>query len=252
MDRYTDGMRKLIVIEDEEKIRIGLAEMIPWEEIGFSVVASFEGGSKAKEWLMSHSVDVVITDIMMPDGSGIDVAEYLHDQKRMEVVIFYTAYKDFQYAQLGIRYGIHYYITKDMGYRELIDFLKDVKKDLDTTYHSVTLDKGNETQNTIGILMQYLEKDYRTTTLTKAAIVVDMNPSYLSTFIKDQLHTNFKTILAKIRMRKTIELLSDPLMKISDIYKLVGYTDRRSFIKNFKKEYKMTPGEYRKHHLFGE
>ncbi len=247
-------MRTLILVEDEPEIRQGMLCSIPWAEIGFEVTGDFGDGEAAKKWLKSNHVDVVVADIMMPVCSGIELAEFLWREKRMETVVFYSAYRDFQFAQDGMKFGVKRYITKDMGYHEIVDVFRQVKADLDTEFHQDDRGAGSDSGEkepddadiVMGNLMRYLKHNYKTATLQTAADVVHMNSNYLSTYVKKHANRNFKTILMEIRMDKARELLNDPSYRIADIRNLVGYTDGRIFSKCFRSVYHMTPGEYRR------
>ena len=244
-------MRTLILVEDELEIRRGMLESIPWSEIGFEVSADFGDGASAREWLQNNRVDVVVADIMMPNCNGIELAEYLWRSNRLETIIFFSAYRDFQFAQEGMKFGVKRYITKDMGYHEIVDVFRQVKKELDMAYHAETGEEREpeETDVVLSSLMRYLKHNYRTATLQTAADVVHMNPNYLSTYVKKHTGQNFKTILMQIRMEKAKELLNDPAYRIVDIRNSVGYTDSRIFIKCFKAIYHLTPGEYRRNRV---
>ena len=239
-------MYTLIIVEDEADIREGLVELIPWAEIGFEVAAPFENGRDALDWLQSHRADAVIADIMMENGSGLDVAEWLSRQHRSEMMVFYSAFQDFRYAQLGMQYGVRRYITKDMGYHELLNAFRDVRQDLDSTYHPPGSPAAAREDDALNALMRYLQRNYRTATLNSAAGVAHMNPSYLSTYIKKHLNENFKTILTRIRMEKAHELMADPTLSLSRIRDMVGYGDERTFNRAFRQQYGVLPGEYRK------
>lgn len=234
-------MHTVIIVEDEEEIREGLKEVVPWEDIGFQVVASFASGNEAISYLNEHNVDVIITDIMMDDGSGIDVAEFLYSKHRKDtVIIFYTAYKDFSFAQQGIKYGIRHYITKDMGYDELLSFFRNLYEEIEPS------GQLNESGNIISMLMKYLEENMKTATLRGAARAVSMNPNYLSSFVKEHTGIGFRKMLADIRIKKAAELLCNPSLSVNDVCKEVGYFDGRSFSRNFKEVFGYGPGEYRK------
>ena len=244
-------MRTLILVEDEPEIRQGMLTSIPWAEIGFEVSADFGNGLSAKEWLKSNHVDVVVADIRMPGCSGVELAEFLWRENRLETVVFYSAYRDFQFAQDGMKYGVKRYITKDMGYHEIVDVFRQVKEDLDLAYRQdENTDTGEsepeDTDIILGNLMRYLKHNYKTATLQTAADVVHMNPNYLSTYVKKHTDQNFKTILMEIRMEKAKELLGDPSYRIADIRNLVGYTDSRIFLKCFRSVYHISPAEYRR------
>lgn len=76
----TDGgckMYKLIIIDDEEKIASGMAQLFPWQNIGFEVVQVFTGARKALQYIAENPVDVVLTDIEMPDMNGLELSHRL-------------------------------------------------------------------------------------------------------------------------------------------------------------------------------
>ena len=70
-------MYKLIIIDDEEKIASGMAQLFPWQNIGFEVVQVFTGARKALQYIAENPVDVVLTDIEMPDMNGLELSQRL-------------------------------------------------------------------------------------------------------------------------------------------------------------------------------
>ena len=70
-------MYSLIIVDDEIKIREGLVNLFPWEQNGYQVTGQFANGLQALEYIKSHNVDVVLTDIRMPVMSGIDLSRHL-------------------------------------------------------------------------------------------------------------------------------------------------------------------------------
>ena len=71
-------MYKLIIIDDEEKIASGMAQLFPWQNIGFEVVQVFTGARKALQYIAENPVDVVLTDIDMPDMNGLELSQRLN------------------------------------------------------------------------------------------------------------------------------------------------------------------------------
>lgn len=67
-------MYKLIIIDDEEKIASGMAQLFPWQNIGFEVVQVFTSARKALQYIAENPVDVVLTDIEMPDMNGLELS----------------------------------------------------------------------------------------------------------------------------------------------------------------------------------
>lgn len=72
-------MYKLIIVDDEEKIAGGMAQLFPWQNIGFEVAAVFTSAREALEYIAHDPVDVVLTDIEMPDMNGLELSRRLMD-----------------------------------------------------------------------------------------------------------------------------------------------------------------------------
>ena len=87
-------MYKLIIIDDEEKIVDGLGRLFPWEQIGFEVAGMFVSAREALAFLEDHPVDVVMSDVQMPDMDGIELSRQLMENPDIQVVLF-SSHKDF-------------------------------------------------------------------------------------------------------------------------------------------------------------
>ena len=65
------AVTRILIADDHEVVRIGLAALLDAQD-GFSVVAQAAGGDEATRLARTHRPDVVVMDIRMPNGSGID------------------------------------------------------------------------------------------------------------------------------------------------------------------------------------
>lgn len=72
-------------------------------------------------------------------------------------------------------------------------------------------------------------------------------PKYLSKFIKDKLGIKYTDFLSDLRIKRAQELLCDNTLSITDIFPMVGFTNRVSFTRVFKEKTGFTPTEYRKY-----
>ena len=63
-------MIKIIIVEDENIVRLGLSTILPWSEYCFELCGLFKNGQEALQYMLEHPVDIVITDIKMPVMSG--------------------------------------------------------------------------------------------------------------------------------------------------------------------------------------
>lgn len=123
-------MYKLIIVDDEEEIRQGLSEFIDWNEIGFELVASFEDGKETIEYLQNNDVDVVLTDILMAEVSGLELAEYIYKNKLNVNVIILSGYKEFEYAKKAIEFNVDKYLLKPTDIDEIACVFTEIKEKL--------------------------------------------------------------------------------------------------------------------------
>ncbi|WP_214625856.1 response regulator [Paenibacillus agaridevorans] len=124
-------MYNLLIVDDEEDIREGLADMIDWTSLGFSVMAKLPDGSDAISYLQAHRVDVILTDIKMVFASGIDVARYVYENKLEIKVIILSGFQEFALAREAIRYNVVHYFLKPTDLDEVEAVFKRLAQELD-------------------------------------------------------------------------------------------------------------------------
>ncbi len=105
----------------------------------------------------------------------------------------------------------------------------------------------SSTKIDIQSIITYLEDNYnKEISLEIIADNFRTTPKYLSKLIKDKLGVNFVDYLASMRIDKSKELILKTNKSISDIYIEVGFNNRNTFIRTFKKSTGLTPSEFRK------
>ena len=225
-------MYKLIIIDDEEKIASGMAQLFPWQNIGFEVVQVFTGARKALQYIAENPVDVVM--------------EYPNIQK-----IFFSSYSNYEYFRAALQNGVADYLMKPVAYSALLECFEKVKARLDArSAVQETAPKAYYDQIVYDV-QQYLKDNYRTATLEEAAAKVSLSPAYLSRVFKEKSGTSFSELLLKTRMEKACEMLADIHYKSYDIAYYVGYDNPKNFSRAFKAYYGQSPSEYRKSRLDG-
>ncbi|KFC19569.1 sigma-54-dependent transcriptional regulator [Chryseobacterium sp. FH1] len=102
-------MNKILIIDDEEKIRTLLSRIIGLE--GFEVFQAYDL-KNAKKRLEASDIDVVISDVKLPDGSGVDFSRIIKEKHPSIEVVLLTAYGNIQDGVQAIKNGAFDYITK--------------------------------------------------------------------------------------------------------------------------------------------
>lgn len=90
---------KLLIVDDEDIIREGIVEKIPWKENGFMLTTPGKNGLDAKEIIERERPDIVLTDINMPFVNGLELAAWIREECPEIKIIFLTGYDEFQYAK---------------------------------------------------------------------------------------------------------------------------------------------------------
>ncbi len=243
-------MYSIVLLDDEYCILNGLKELLEWETYGFRIAQAFTQPHAAIEYIIQHPVDVLISDIRMPEYSGIDVLRKLrkHNIHKTQVLLL-SGYAEFEYAQEAITLGVREYFLKPVDRQLLIDTLQTIKAELDGK--QVLLDEHEPHSEgyyraIAETIKQYLEKEFASATLDRAAELVAMSPNYVSKVFKEVTGTLFSDYLMHLKMLNAKILLADINLRIYEVSYAVGYDNPKNFTRAFKQFYGMTPWEYRK------
>ncbi len=117
-------MIKIIIVDDEKVSLRAMGQYITHSRRDVEVVGLFENMQDAIDFLSSHSVDLVISDIRMPAASGIDLARYIQAHYPEIKMVFISAYRDFEYAQQAISLNVKDYLSKPVDISELSAMLE--------------------------------------------------------------------------------------------------------------------------------
>ncbi|MFD1136516.1 response regulator [Paenibacillus urinalis] len=125
-------VRKLIIVDDEKNIRLGLKTMIEREYPSAYHIELASNGQMALELNRAARADLILTDIRMPVLDGIRLLEELDRETggRKPAVVLLSGYDDFEYAKTAIRYKVKDYLLKPIQRTELFDMLNRVDKEL--------------------------------------------------------------------------------------------------------------------------
>jgi len=112
-------MYKVILVDDEPAILNSLRSVIPWEEYGFDTIKCVSNAEEALYYLQCHPVDLLITDIKMPQMNGIILMHRVSKRYKNIGYIVLTAYDEFEYAREALQLGAENYLLKPINVKEL-------------------------------------------------------------------------------------------------------------------------------------
>lgn len=122
---------KIMLVDDEEEVRVSIQKKIDWDALGFEVVGDAENGEDGLEKAEILNPDVVLTDIRMPYMDGLTMAMKLKALNPAIRIIIFSGFDDFEYAKQAISLNVIEYILKPVNVEELTEILSRVKHTLD-------------------------------------------------------------------------------------------------------------------------
>jgi two-component system response regulator YesN len=122
---------KVMIVDDEILVRVGLRSTISWEEFGFTVAADAANGAQALEKFAVADPDILITDIRMPGIDGIELIKILKEKKPKLRTVILTNYDNFEYAKQALELGADEYLLKtDLDNQTLLPKLQKLQADI--------------------------------------------------------------------------------------------------------------------------
>ena len=119
-------MISVIIVEDQSLVRDAIATLLSLED-DISVLATFENGAVALEWLSDNQApNIVLTDIEMPEMSGLELCEAIQAQGISTKTIIMTTFSKPGYIKRALSLGVLGFILKESDSQYLIQSLKSV------------------------------------------------------------------------------------------------------------------------------
>jgi len=103
---------KVLIVDDELLVRIGLKSSLNWEEQGYHLVGEARNAKEAQELFDKTDPDILITDITMPGLDGLELIHLLKQKKEDLASVILTHHEDFHFAKEAISLGVVDYILK--------------------------------------------------------------------------------------------------------------------------------------------
>lgn len=220
---------KVMLVDDEPIITSGLKMLIDWDAEGYEIVKTASNGVEAINYLSQENVDLIITDIRMPEMDGMEMIKTIREKALTDAyIVLLTGYGDFDLAKQAIKFGCADYILKPIQEKALVDSLRAVaakkqinikrqedSKRLDRVYlekNLLTLLKGKEDKSAT----EYVRCHMRLSMPIHFVHISLDNISYLKELGDDEIH------MLKNRLQEACKtfLGEDGDHILSDIYAL--------------------------------
>lgn len=125
-------MYKVLIVDDEKNIRLGIQAMIKREYPAFETYIAADG-LEALDLINEIHPEIVITDIKMPQLDGIQLIKELQKSDRVPAVVILSGYDDFSYAKEAIRNKVKDYLLKPVNRDELFKTMNTIITELENS-----------------------------------------------------------------------------------------------------------------------
>ena len=112
-------MYKLLIVDDEFLVVEGLKKLVNWEKYLIHIVGEASNGNEGVALAKSKNPDIIITDVNMPDMSGLDMIKLIKDSNPSIRFIVLSGYDDFNWAKRAFQYGVIDYLLKPLDFQQL-------------------------------------------------------------------------------------------------------------------------------------
>lgn len=239
---------KILIADDEETIRRGMAKYLRLHTDRFDRIYEAENGQEAIDMIIKYQPDMLLLDVQMPLKSGNEVLQEISKADLHPITIILSGHDEFKYAQQALRYGAKEYLLKPVRAADILSCLLSLAdKYLECECEeSVEVSADNHVSKMIKAAQEYIMEHYsENISLSDVADQVNVSTGYLSTQFSQSLQIGFVDYLNQIRIERACCYLEQDYLKTYEIAYKVGFRDEKYFSKVFKKIKGISPKEYR-------
>ena len=133
MEKGRIGLYTLLIVDDEEIEREGMAQFIPWDTYGMKVVGTARNGAEGLEKIAKYKPDLAIVDIKMPVMNGIEMIRKAKEQYPDMTFVVLSGYGDYEFTSQAMELGVRHYILKPCDEAKMIPVLNKAFAELEET-----------------------------------------------------------------------------------------------------------------------
>lgn len=247
--------KTILIVEDNMEMLNFIADKLRDKFI----VERAANGVEAQKVLSLKSIDIVITDVMMPQMDGFELCRFIKSEIEYShiIVVLLTARNDLPSKIQGLELGADAYVEKPFSFHYLqtllTSLLNNRKREIELflrkpflPIQQTGMSKADEhfLNKIIDIINENItDPNFN---VERLADLIYMSRSSLHRKIKSTMDSTPTDFIRFVRLQKAAELIQEGKYRINEICYLVGINSPSYFIKLFQTQYSMTPKEFEK------
>lgn len=223
----------ILLVDDDRFIIEALREKIRWDRLKIDNVYAANSLTQAQDIIKEYPIHLMISDIEMPQGSGLELLSWVRNENYDIKTIFLTNYADFNYAQKAIELQSFEYYLKPINFEKL-EFIIQKALDKITEQRPVApLETSFQTEN--NFWFEYLRKprihrlEELQTEMSRRNLSLKVHQYFLTGVIT--LHINEADYAPEIpswtsQLKKVFQAFSNETYQLASLFKMEGHVDR--------------------------
>lgn len=245
--------RTILVVEDEEEIKEYMVERLQKSFI----VEQAANGVEALEILQKEHVDLVVSDVMMPEMDGIELCHQIKSDIKLShiPVVFLTAKNDTDSKIEGLKAGAEAYVEKPFSYEYLLTQIKSLLKNREKEHKAFSkrpffpidnIQMSKEDEEMMQKVMNIINENINDEefNVERLADLMYMSRSSLLRKIKQLFNMPPLEFIRLVRLKKAAELIQEGNHRVGEICYMVGFGNPSYFAKMFNRQFGVTPKEF--------
>ena len=236
---------KAILIDDEAVAVSALKRRVDWEKYGIDQVFIANSMEEAKQIFQENDIQVMLSDIEMPNGSGLELLEWVKTYYPAVECVYVTCHPEYEYIRKALQLGSADYLLKPIDYDELNQILERLVERMRSRHQQELippqvmqrfLDGGRDSfnddvvRNVMGYIREHIQDRLSIPGLAKE---VYLSEQQLMRIFKKVTGVSVLEYITNERLRLARELLAGTDYPIRQVADAVGYGNYSYFIKVF-------------------
>lgn len=235
-------MHRILLVDDEPLILEHTRSLLQWETLNCQIVGAVCDGLAGIESIRSLQPDIVITDVVMPGMSGLEMIDAVRGECDCRFIVL-SGYQEFDYVRHALRSGAVDYLLKPVMAADLYDAIVRM-----TTKAPVQSDEERYGQ-IVAKVIRCVDEHYADNEFSLGWVCGNelfMNETYVGRLFQKKTGMKFTAWVTDKRLREAKQMLErEPNLSIGEIAERVGFVTSKYFIEVFRKHTGMSPGQYR-------
>lgn len=243
----------ILLVDDEEDILEFLERILSPR---YRILAA-ESGEEALKLLDEETVQLIISDVMMPDMDGFELCRHIKSNFEYShiPVILLTAKNTIQSKIEGLELGADAYIEKPFSKEHLQAQISSLLANRDhlraffassPLVHIKSMAHTREDERFLESLNLTIHNYIEDAELNVEMLARHMNMSRITLYRKIKAVSDLTPVelINVVRLKRAAELLADARYKIYEVANMTGFSSQSNFTRNFMRQFNMTPTEY--------